>query len=69
MGKKADLGSRTFSWQAGYAVFSVSQSSLQRVIDYVERQDDHHREKTFQDEVRELCRKHGLQIDERYVWD
>jgi hypothetical protein len=36
---------------------------------YVENQEEHHREITFQDEYRELLRLHGEKWDERYVWD
>ena len=67
--KTAEHGVPTFAWQSGYGVFSVSQSNLERVIDYVNRQSDHHRQKTFQEEFRELCIRHQIEIDERYVWD
>ncbi|MDA0834358.1 MAG: transposase [Planctomycetota bacterium] len=67
--KHVPHGVATFAWQAGYAVFSVSQSNLQRVIDYVEHQATHHATKAFQDELRELCHKHGIEIDEQYMWD
>jgi REP element-mobilizing transposase RayT len=58
-----------FRWQAGYAVFSVSQSNLGQVAEYVDNQEEHHRRQTFQDEVRALLRKHEIDFDERYVWD
>ncbi len=67
--KEATLGVSTFSWQAGYGAFSISQSNLEKVINYVNNQPEHHRRNTFQDEFRELCRRHELEIDERYVWD
>jgi REP element-mobilizing transposase RayT len=67
--KKTPRGSRLFTWQAGYGAFSVSQSHLDRVLQYVEQQEEHHRKRTFQEEFRDLCRKHQLEIDERYVWD
>ena len=67
--KKASNGVPTFTWQSGYGVFSVSQSNLNAVIDYVERQEEHHRRQFFQDEFRELCRRHEIEIDERYAWD
>ncbi len=60
---------RDFQWQGGYAVFSVSQSSLSRVRDYVARQEEHHRKLSFQDELRAMFRKHEMDFDERYVWD
>jgi len=58
-----------FYWQAGYGAFSVSLSSLGSVMRYIENQDEHHRKMTFQDELRELLRRHQIEFDERYVWD
>jgi REP element-mobilizing transposase RayT len=58
-----------FQWQAGYGAFSVSQSQSGRVQRYIESQDKHHRGLSFQDEFRELLRRHDVEFDERYVWD
>ena len=58
-----------FSWQDGYAGFSVSESDLAAVIRYVEGQEAHHRNRTFQDELRALLREHHVSFDERYLWD
>jgi REP element-mobilizing transposase RayT len=58
-----------FQWQGGYACFSVSQSKLLQVEEYIARQEEHHRKRTFQDELRELLQKHHIEFDERFVWD
>ena len=58
-----------FQWQGGYACFSVSQSNLAQVAEYIARQEEHHRKETFQDELRAMLRKHQIEFDERYVWD
>lgn len=58
-----------FYWQSGYGVFSVSQSMLKEVLKYVANQAQHHAKLSFQDELRLLCVKHEIEIDERYVWD
>ena len=58
-----------FQWQAGYGAFSVSQSQKQRVQEYIQSQEEHHRQLSFQDELRQLLEKHGVAFDERYVWD
>jgi len=58
-----------FQWQRGYAAFSVSQSNLERVKNYIVNQEAHHRKLSFQDELRALLRKHDVEWDERYVWD
>ena len=58
-----------FRWQAGYGAFSVSQSHVSDVQRYIERQEEHHRRKTFQDEFRAFLKKYQIDFDERYVWD
>lgn len=59
-----------FAYQAGiYREFSVSQSNVASVKHYIENQEEHHRKMTFQDELRELFRRHEMEFDERYVWD
>ena len=67
--KKESIALKGFAWQAGYAVFSVSESNVPKVRKYIDDQEEHHKTRSFQDEFRELCAKHGIQIDERYVWD
>ena len=58
-----------FQWQAGYGAFSVSQSLAPRVKQYISSQEEHHRESSFQDEFRELLKRHNVAFDEQYVWD
>jgi len=58
-----------FYWQDGYGAFSVSPGHMRGLIAYIERQEEHHRQETYQDEFRRVCRKYGLEIDERYAWD
>jgi putative transposase len=65
---KREYGLTDFEWQGGYADFSVSSSNLDRVKAYIANQEAHHRNISFQDEVRGLLRKHKIEWDERYVW-
>ena len=58
-----------FSWQGGYAAFSVSESNLEYVKKYIENQNEHHKTMSFQEEVRALFELHRIAYDERYVWD
>ncbi len=58
-----------FHWQQGYGAFSISPSHVDALKDYIADQEEHHRHESFQDEFRRLCKKYGLEIDERYVWD
>ena len=57
---------REFRWQEGYSIFSVG-AYLDDVIDYIARQEEHHRTLTFQDELRGLLERHGMKYDERYL--
>jgi hypothetical protein len=67
--KALDATHRGFFWQRGYGAFSISPSQLEAVLRYITDQLEHHRRRTFQEEYRELLRKHGIDFDERYVWD
>jgi putative transposase len=60
---------RGFFWQRGYGAFSVSPSQLDAVLQYIDAQQEHHRTRTFQEEYRDFLRKHGIDFDERYVWE
>ena len=58
-----------FYWQAGFGIFSFSPSHLAALTRYVRNQAAHHEKETFQEEFRRLCKKYGLECDERFVWD
>jgi len=58
-----------FAWQRGYGVFSVGPSDLGALGAYIDKQAEHHRTRTFQDEYRAFLTKYGVTYDERYVWD
>lgn len=58
-----------FHWQAGYAAFSVSQSNVDAVREYVRQQARHHATQSFQDELRVWMRRYEIEWDERYLWD
>jgi REP-associated tyrosine transposase len=60
---------RGFYWQRGYGVFSTSPTHIDDLLDYVSRQEEHHRSRTFQDEYRDFLRRYNIEFDERYVWD
>ena len=62
-------GVPAFAWKNGYGVFSVSQSGADSIWRYIENQQAHHRQTSFQDEFRRFLEKYRVQYDERYVWD
>jgi len=52
-----------FAWQVGYAAFSVSESNVKGVENYIHRQEEHHRRMTFQQEYDKFIQKYGLQVN------
>ena len=46
-----------FAWQAGYGAFSVSESNVPKVSNYIRDQEEYHRVKTFQEEFRTFLAK------------
>jgi REP-associated tyrosine transposase len=60
---------RDFQWQTGYGAFSVGQSALGDTRRYIAGQKEHHRRRTFQDEIRAFLAKHGLEPDEEHMWE
>jgi putative transposase len=60
---------RSFAWQEGYGAFSVSKSEEGRVVRYISTQEEHHRKRTFKEELIGLLEKHGIAYDKRYIWD
>jgi hypothetical protein len=56
-----------FSWQRGYAAFTVSQSHVEKVQRYLAKQKQHHREISFRDEFILFLKANGIEYDERYL--
>jgi len=57
-----------FRWQTGYAAFTVSQSMVDIVSNYIDNQAAHHKKMTFKEEIIMLFEKHNIEYDEKYLW-
>ena len=62
------IGLAEFSWQEGYDAFTVSASQREALREYVVRQKEHHRVRSFQEEYIELLKRNGVAFDKRYLW-
>ena len=60
---------RAFRWQDGYAVISVSPSSVPAVVRYIEHQAEHHKARSFAEEYCAMLRRAGIAYDAKYVWE
>ncbi len=58
-----------FAWQEGYSAFTVSKSQEDVVKRYIAGQAAHHKKHDFKSELLQLLRAHGVEFDERYVFD
>ena len=58
---------KEFSWQRGYGAFTVSQSNVEEVLQYIARQKDHHRKTSFRDEFIQFLKANGIEYDERFL--
>ena len=64
---REDAGEKTFAWQEGYAAFTVSASAVDEVRRYIENQEEHHRERSFREELVIMLQRSGVKFDERYL--
>jgi putative transposase len=62
-------GLHKFGWQDGFAAFTVSQSQVEAVRRYIERQEEHHRGMDFKAELLRLFVKNNIEYDEAMLWD
>jgi putative transposase len=58
---------KNFSWQRGYGAFTVSQSNVAAVRQYIARQKEHHRNISFRDEFIQFLKENDIQYDERFI--
>ena len=52
-----------FRWQRGFGAFSVSTNRVPLVVDYIRRQEEHHRRQTFEEELARILEEHGVSLD------
>ena len=52
---------RSFAWQDGYSAFTIGVSQLENTIRYIDRQEEHHRKISFDDELQQMLQRHGIE--------
>ena len=57
-----------FEWQEGYGAFSISVSLVNKTVEYIDNQQEHHRVRTFEEEFIAFLDKHGVEYDKQYVF-
>lgn len=65
--KGIDPAYRLFAWQDGYGAFSVSYSMVEKTVNYIAHQAEHHKKKGFKDEFKAFLAANGIEYDEKYL--
>jgi REP element-mobilizing transposase RayT len=67
--KTIDGSYSNFYWQEGYGIFSINPSQVETVASYIKNQEEHHRKRTFQEELLAFLKKYHVEYNEQYLWD
>jgi putative transposase len=67
--KEFGYGYRNFSWQTGYGAFSVSSSAVEVVKNYILNQKEHHKKKSYREEVDRFMKEYDvIEFEPEYFW-
>jgi len=57
-----------FEWQAGFGGFSYSTSQIDKVVKYINNQENHHKKKSFIEEYQDFLEKFKVPFNERFIF-
>jgi putative transposase len=60
---------RNFHWQDGYGRFSIGKSDIPELRKYIGTQKEHHKKRSFQEELIQFLDEYGMEYDLRYLWN
>jgi putative transposase len=58
---------KTFSWQEGFAAYTIGYSTMPATVKYIENQENHHQDITYEDEYLNLLKMQEISYDPRFV--
>jgi putative transposase len=64
---QTEFGLADFSWQEGYGIFTVSATARDSVKAYIANQREHHRKRSFKEELVEMLNRAGVEYDPKYL--
>ena len=62
-----EINMPSFAWQDGYAAFTVSATARESVRSYIARQEEHHRQRSFREELVTMLNRAGIEYDPQYL--
>ena len=58
-----------FNWQGGFGAFSYGHSQIDRVVKYIQNQEQHHARKSFRAEYVDMLKRFHIEYNERYLFE
>jgi putative transposase len=58
-----------FEWQTGFGAFTVGQSQIEKVVNYILTQEEHHKKKTFREEYLEFLNAYQIDFKTEYIFE
>ncbi len=53
-------------WADGYGAFTYAKRDKEVIVNYIRNQREHHKITNFEDELRQLLKEHGVEVNEKY---
>jgi len=58
-----------FLWQNGFGAFTISQSKIHAIINYIEHQEEYHLKNTFKEEYVDFLKEHSIVYKDEYIFE
>ncbi len=58
-----------FVWQQGFGAFTLGHSQMDIIIQYINKQEEHHVSKTFKEEYVEFLKRYEIEFNTEYIFD
>ncbi len=55
------------AWQVGYGAFTYSVNEKKALVNYIKKQEEHHKTISFREEYIELLQEHNIEFNEKYL--
>lgn len=57
-----------FHWQDGYGAFSIGESQAADLVRYIATQKEHHKTRSFKEELVAILERYGVEYDPAHIW-
>ena len=58
-----------FEWQTGFGAFTIGQSQISKIVNYIKNQEAHHTKKTFKEEYTGFLNAYEIDYKNKYLFD